>query len=110
MLIRIFRYDPLWDESYHYDDFIVPPSVCKNATVMDILRYISCNLDPSLGFFRHSRCNRGVCKRCLVRVNGKVVLSCNFIVGKFLISEENMVVLEPVNKKKVVKDLLVENL
>ena len=29
-------------------------------TVMDLLDYISQNIDPSLGYYRHSVCNHGV--------------------------------------------------
>ncbi len=105
MLVKIFRHDPLCGESPHYDEFKLPDSVFKGATVMDVLDYISRKLDPSLGFFKHSRCKRGICKRCLLRVNGDVVLACNTVIDRF-----SPVILEPVNEKRVVKDLLVENL
>jgi len=123
VVVRIFRYDPLCNESPHYEDFEIPDSFSKGATVMDVLSYISRKLDPSLGFFSHSRCNRGVCKRCLVRRNGRVVVACDSPIDEFspgvnaggvnvkgMKEKPGVVVLEPVSKGRIVKDLLVEGL
>ena len=52
------------------------PESCREGTVMDALDYISQHLDPTLGYYRHSVCNQGVCGRCMLKVNGKSELAC----------------------------------
>ena len=52
------------------------PSPETTVTVMDVLDYIRRNLDHTLAYYRHSSCNQGICGRCAVRLNGKVVLAC----------------------------------
>lgn len=82
-------------------DVFQVPAVENQWTVMDVLDYIALNLDPSLGYYRHSVCNQGVCGRCAVKVNGRAVLACTSkIQGEDLL-------LEPINGK-VIRDLIVE--
>ncbi|NIO05123.1 MAG: succinate dehydrogenase/fumarate reductase iron-sulfur subunit, partial [Proteobacteria bacterium] len=57
--------------------------------------------DPSLAF-RDFRCGRGVCKTCCMKVNGRVLRSC-----EALIRQEQEVFIEPANDR-IIKDLVVE--
>lgn len=82
------------------DTFEVP-AVKGRWTVMDVLDYIALNIDPSLGYYRHSVCNQGICGRCGVKVNGKAALACTSKV------QEEELLLEP-RSGKVVRDLIVE--
>lgn len=71
----------------------------KAWTIMDVLEYITLNIDPTLAYYNHSTCRQGICARCLVKANGKVVLACTErAVGEIL-------VLEPANER-VVRDLV----
>lgn len=83
-----------------YEEYDVP--VRAGATVMDILDYIYENLDSSLAYYRHSRCNQGICGRCAVKLDGKTVLACTAVVNPALES----VTLSPAGKT-VVRDLVV---
>lgn len=75
-----------------------------DETVMDVLDHIYENLDPSLSYYKHSTCNQGICGRCLVKLNGKPVLSCVEKVDNTL----ETITIEPKNKK-VIKDLVTED-
>lgn len=100
MQVKIYRYDPSIDTEVRYDCFEVPTE--PHWTVMNVLDYISENLDSSLAYFKHSACNHGICGRCSLKVNGKVGLACSLE----LLNEQNLT-LEPRNSK-VVRDLVVQ--
>jgi len=95
---RIFRYSP-GDRASRVDTFTVPYS--PGMTFQTMLRYIYENTDPTLAF-RDYRCGRGVCNTCSIKVNGKVIRSCQTPVraGK-------QVLLEPANNR-IIRDLVVE--
>ncbi len=82
------------------DEYEVP--VQAGTTVMDILDYIYENLDGSLAYYRHSRCNQGICGRCAVKLDGKTVLACTAVVD----TEKDSITLSPAGKD-VVRDLVV---
>ena len=71
-------------------------------TMQILLRTIYHTLDQSLAFRGYS-CYMGVCSSCLVRVNGKVVKSC-----ETLVAPGEKIIVEPVSgdPKKVVRDLV----
>ena len=97
--VRCFRYDPGTDPEPRFQDYEVPLEDGE-MSVLDCLRYIREHLDPGLAFFVN--CRLGFCQRCTLRVNGKVVLACETPVT------EDMV-LEPVNKDEVIRDLWCES-
>jgi succinate dehydrogenase/fumarate reductase-like Fe-S protein len=94
----IFRYSPEEGLS-RVDTFEVPYS--RGMTFQTMLRYIYENVDPTL-VFRDYRCGRGVCNTCSIKVNGKLIRSCETQVpaGK-------EVLIEPANDR-VIRDLVVE--
>ena len=93
--IKVFRFDPSVDQKPYYDEFNVPYD--KDETILGALNYIRENCDSSLAY--RDSCETGYCAICSVRINGRVDLACRV---KML--EENMV-LEPVKKDKVLRDL-----
>lgn len=97
--VSCFRYDPEADAEPRYQDYSVPLQDGQ-MSVHDCLNHIRENLDPSLAYFIN--CHLGFCQRCSLRVNGKVVLACETP------AEEDMV-LEPVNKDEVIRDLWCES-
>lgn len=84
----------------HYE---VPDAVTVGMTIMDLLKYISLHLDPTLGYYSHSVCDHGVCGRCLLRADGHPVLACTTKVG-----ERERLRLGPIDKNGVVRDLVVK--
>lgn len=77
----------------------VPLNEGGEVSVLNVLDYISANLDRTLAYFSHAACKQAACGRCLVKVNGKVVLAC-----KEMVREENLLI-EPAGKN-VVRDLI----
>jgi succinate dehydrogenase/fumarate reductase-like Fe-S protein len=94
--VAILRCDPDVDSEPYRQTFTVPLS--PGMSVLNILTYIYENLDPGLGFYNN--CDRGVCGRCTLTVNGHSALSCTTLVDGDL-------ELEPLRGRPLVRDLLV---
>ncbi len=99
MKVKIYRYDPAVDAESHFDSFDVP--VEPHWTVMDVLDYISENLDSTIAYFKHGACDHGICGRCALRVNGNIKLACSAE-----IAEDNILEIAPAHKN-IVRDLVV---
>lgn len=95
MKITIYRSLP----ETHFEDFSVPFKPEEGYTIMQVLRYIQENLDPTLAFFNHSACSHGICGRCLLKVDGKPLLAC------VALADQKAIRLEPKNASPI-KDLL----
>ena len=95
--VKIFRYNPEVDSSPRYETYTV--IISEGMSIFNLLRYIEENLAPGLAFY--ASCRLGLCGGCVVKVNGKNKLAC-------LEPFTDDVVLEPINKERVIKDLLVE--
>jgi succinate dehydrogenase / fumarate reductase iron-sulfur subunit len=98
---EILRYDaakeaPPWFQAY---DVSVPP----DTSVLEALLRIQDEQDPSLAF-RYS-CRGAICGSCAMSVNGRLQLACR-VQLKNLASDH--VVLEPLPRFEVVKDLVVD--
>ncbi|MGI6623680.1 MAG: 2Fe-2S iron-sulfur cluster-binding protein [Acetivibrionales bacterium] len=100
MKVEIERYRPDTGEK-RKDCFEVPVTNDRRMTVMDLLDYISLNLDGSLSYYKHSACNHGICGRCSLQVNGKTRLACLTVVNDY-----DTLTLSPANGRKVIKDLV----
>ncbi|MFC1869232.1 2Fe-2S iron-sulfur cluster-binding protein [Thermodesulfobacteriota bacterium] len=99
--VRVSRFDPLVDQTPYFETFDVPVTDKEAWTVSNILDYIQEHLDSSLSYYRHSACNRGICMRCIAKVNGRARLLC-----KHVVSDESDIVLEPIEGREVTKDLV----
>lgn len=70
-------------------------------TILDGLRWIRVNVDPSLAF-RFSCISANACKECMMRVDGKVVYAC------LARLEPRDMLLGPLVNKPLVRDLVTE--
>jgi succinate dehydrogenase / fumarate reductase iron-sulfur subunit len=100
-VVKVSRFDPSVDKAVYIETFQIPLPAESKWTAMDVLDYIHLNLDSSLSYYRHSACNRGICARCTAQINGKTRLLCEYIVPT-----QGEVLLEPIQGKTVVKDLV----
>ncbi|RLB90274.1 MAG: succinate dehydrogenase [Deltaproteobacteria bacterium] len=100
-VVKVSRFDPSVDRAVYLETFRIPLPAESKWTAMDVLDYIHLHLDSSLSYCRHSACNRGICARCAARINGRTRLLCEYIVPA-----QGEVLLEPVQGKTVVKDLV----
>jgi succinate dehydrogenase/fumarate reductase iron-sulfur protein len=97
ILVKIQRFDPSREQTPRYQEYAVP--LVFGMSVMNILDFIYENLDESLAYY--SNCHRGLCGRCGMLVNGKAKLACAELVTDDLI-------LEPLTRRRVIRDLVVE--
>ena len=97
-IIKVFRFDPGVDKNPRYETYKIPFEAWHNRKIIDTLRYIYENEAPGLAF--RGPCSQGLCGSCTIRVNNKPVLACEEM------TEQNMLI-EPAQKEKVIKDLVI---
>lgn len=97
-IIKVFRYDPQRDEKPRYQLYRIPLE--KNMSVLRCLEYIRKEVDGGLAF--RGICKIGICSLCLMRINGKIRLAC-----RSLVNNKRHIKIEPVDKHRVVRDLVV---
>jgi succinate dehydrogenase/fumarate reductase iron-sulfur protein len=97
--VKCFRFDPSLEKEPRYENYEVP--VDTEMSVLDVLDYIYENIDASLAYRRNNACNRGLCGDCMLKINGKALLACQQLVKGDL-------VVEPLSKEKVLRDLVVK--
>ena len=95
--VKVFRFDPSVDAEPSFQTYQVPFSTGMSA--MDALDYIFQNLDGTLAYYDHAGCALGICGKCTARIDGKPGLLCQTPLS-------GDVTLEPLNKNKVLKDLV----
>ena len=100
MKVKAFRYDQETGAS-GFSEYDLPFGFQSGYTVITIVRYIQENLDPTLSFFSHCVCSRGICGRCVMKVNGKSQLACAYV------PDTNDLTIEPKNPQHF-KDLVVK--
>jgi len=101
IIVRVSRFDPSRDKFSYFDTYKVPVPLEAEWTAMDVLDYIHRHLDSSLRYYRHSTCNRGVCVRCMAKINGKSALLC-----KHIVAAQSHMEIAPLEGRTVVKDLV----
>ena len=82
-----------------YERFDVPFS--EGQSVLDGLRWIRINRDPSLAF-RYSCISANACKECMMRIDDKVVYAC------LARLEPREMRVAPLSNKPLVRDLVTE--
>ncbi len=103
MEIQVDRYD-CGRDTWHCSVYTVDDAAVADMTVMDLLAYITRTQDPTLAYYSHSVCGHGICKRCLMRINGRVLPACTTMAGG-----RSKLHLEPANRQKVVRDLVIRD-
>lgn len=96
--VKVKRYDPSSGQNPYMQEYDVPLE--DGMSIANVLRWITDNLDPTLAFY--ISCRIGKCKGCLVKVNGKGKYACTEPVA-------GNITLEPVNEKKVIRDLVCDS-
>jgi succinate dehydrogenase/fumarate reductase-like Fe-S protein len=78
--IKIHRFNP--EAGEYVQTYTVPLENDKDYSVLNVLDYIACNLDSTLAYFDHAACRQGACKKCLVRIDGRISTACTEHVNK----------------------------
>jgi len=97
--VKVLRSDKNKEKQSFYEEYEIPYS--EGMTVLDALRHIQIELDPSLAF--RWECSKGTCGTCGVMLNGKAVMSCH----KHLNPNETALI-TPLSKFPIDKDLVVD--
>jgi succinate dehydrogenase/fumarate reductase iron-sulfur protein len=95
--VTVERYSPETDRESYQQVYQVP--LAPGMSVLNVLNYIYENLDSGLGYY--SSCDRGVCGRCTMTVNGRSALACTTLV-------QGDLTLAPLRGKALLRDLLVD--
>jgi len=98
---RVFRFNPEKDKKPHYDDFSIEDPT--GMTVLDGLKLIKTDMDPSLSF-RHS-CRSAICGSCAMTSDRKNSLACKTQIKSL---KGNRVLVEPLPGYAVINDLIVD--
>lgn len=96
---RVFRFDPQVDVEPRFETYRV--LVQAPVSAMVLVRMVH-EEDPSLAC-RTSMCFHGMCNSCLMRVNGKNVRGCTY-----LVQPGESVTIEPHSGYRLVRDLVVD--
>ena len=99
MKLKIRRF---LDNKSYFDEFDV--DFKEDETILELLDRVR-NRDRSLTY--RSFCRSSICGTCAIKVNNKTVLACKSKVIDFI--ENNELIIEPVDKAKVIKDLVVDH-
>ncbi len=95
--VKVYRHNPATDSASRYETYEVP--ITTGMSIYNVLQYINETYDGGLSHY--CSCRLGVCKGCMVNVNGKPKLACAELA-------EGDMTIDPINKKKVIKDLLID--
>ncbi len=77
--VTVTRYDSSRSPAGSEQTFRVP--VSEGMSVLQALDYIYEHLDPTLTYYDHGACAQGICKRCLMLIDGEVRLACQSLVS-----------------------------
>ncbi|MFA0889175.1 MAG: 2Fe-2S iron-sulfur cluster-binding protein [Synergistales bacterium] len=97
LVVKVKRWLPPGESTVQ--TYTVPVDEGEELSVLNVLDYISAHLDRTLAYFSHAACKQAACGRCLVKVNGRIVLAC-----KEMVRSESLLI-EPAGKE-VVRDLI----
>ena len=99
MKLKIKRF---LNEHSYFDEYEL--DLKEDETILELLDRVR-NKDRTLTY--RSFCRSSICGTCAVRVNGKTLLACKSKVKDLVENDE--LVIEPVNRARVIKDLVVDN-
>lgn len=99
--IKIKRYNPNVDKEPYYQNYRIKLKEEK-INLLQALEFIYQEKDETLTFRRYC-CGIQFCNSCRMKVNGKVAHAC-----LTLLSPGQEMIVEPLPKRKVKRDLIVE--
>ncbi len=97
--VTISRFDPTKDKKPHLQGYLIP--LREGMSVLGALDYIYETLDSTLSYYDHAACAQGICKTCMVKINGEPALVCQTRI------EADMII-EPLDKFVVIRDLVTQ--
>ena len=96
--IRLYRYDPAFDEAPRHEEYEIEAD--GPLSILQAIRRVYYTVDGSLSF-RNSDCRRGVCGICSMMVDGRRQLTCMCVAT-------NGMTIDPPPNRPIIKDLVFE--
>lgn len=100
-IFKVSRFNPETGEKAQLMTYSI--TMAEGATVLDGLKSIRDEHDPSLAF--RANCERGSCGDCALRVNKKGVFGCTAKIAA-VVGKDGVVTVEPIRNVPVLKDLV----
>ncbi|MBI2954533.1 MAG: succinate dehydrogenase iron-sulfur subunit [Chloroflexi bacterium] len=100
---KIQKFNPETDGKAHYRDYEI--ELPERATVLEAIIAIKEQLDGTLSF--RCACRSAICGSCAMRINSCARLACKTKVADE-VARFGTVLIEPLQKLKVIKDLIVD--
>ena len=97
VLVKRFLEGKIW-----FDEFDVEYK--SDETILELLDKIK-NINKSITY--RSFCRSSICGTCAIKVNNKTILACKSKVKDLV--EHNELIIEPLDRVKVIRDLVVDN-
>jgi len=101
---KVFRFNADKDYLPYYENYDM--EVTSEEVVLDILNRIKWDHDGSFSYRRS--CRHGICGACAIKVNGRSTLACKESMNDMVDLFGNELVIEPLNKKRAVKDMIID--
>lgn len=98
--LRVHRFNPTVDSAPWFKVYQLPWS--EGLSMLEAVRCIYYKLDNSLSF-RNYHCGRGLCRACLMKIDGKTQRGCYFILKK-----DSSYLVEPPDGYPILRDLTVD--
>ncbi len=97
--LSVWRFNPSREKEGRFQTYKIPNDIAAGMTIVDGLRYIQENIEPSLSFYYS--CELARCRGCLMEANGSAVFACTEPL-------QNGQIIEPLKNLPVIKDLAVK--
>jgi succinate dehydrogenase/fumarate reductase-like Fe-S protein len=97
--LKVRRIDPSQGGDGRFDNFHIPAESAEGMTIVDALRYIQENVDPTLAFYYS--CELARCRGCVMDVDGEATFACTK-------PAKDGQTIEPLTHLPVIKDLVVK--
>ena len=100
--LSIYRFEAELNINYYYQNYILQYN--HNSTILDLLLDIFNNQDQTLSF--DANCRIGLCRSCILKINGKITLSCQANVKELHRKYGNILTLTPIDIDTCLTDLI----
>ena len=104
IVVKAFRFNKETDYLPYYKEYTL--DVFQDDVMLDVLNRIKWDFDSTFSYRRS--CRHGICGSCGIKVNNRATLACKERVFDMIELFGNYMVIEPQNKSRAIKDLIID--
>jgi len=104
IVVKAFRFNKETDYLPYYKEYTM--DVYNDDVMLDVLNRIKWDFDSTFTYRRS--CRHGICGSCGIKVNNRATLACKERVFDMIELFGNYLVIEPQNKNRAIKDLVID--